>query len=60
MVNVFNELITSETSTEEQLIQWKYDTRGIFNCFKNFYTKEATIDHAFSKLKCCSIKITFT
>ena len=36
-MNVFNELIVSEASAEDQLIQWKHDTRGLFNCFKNFY-----------------------
>ena len=36
MVNVFNELAVSEASVEGQLIDWKHDTRGIFNSFKNF------------------------
>ena len=36
MVNVFNELIVSEASAQDQLINWKYDSRGIFNCFKDF------------------------
>ena len=36
MVNVFNELIVSEVSAEDQLIHWKHDTRGVFNCFKDF------------------------
>ena len=36
MVNVYNELIVSEASSEGELIHWKHDTRGIFNCFKDF------------------------
>ena len=36
MVNVFKQLIVSEVSAEDQLIHWKHDTRGIFNCFKDF------------------------
>ena len=34
MVNVFNELVVSEVSAEDQIVNWKHDTRGIFNCFK--------------------------
>ena len=51
MVNVFNELIMSEASAEDQLIHWKDDTRGIFNCLKIFmgfvysFTKLTTYDH---------------
>ena len=36
MFNVSIELIVSEGSAKDQLIHWKHDTRGIFNCFKNF------------------------
>ena len=36
MVNVFNELIVSKASAEDQVLHWKHDTRGIFNCSKNF------------------------
>ena len=36
MMNVFSELIVSEASVENQFIHWKHDTKGIFNCFKDF------------------------
>ena len=38
MVNVFNELIVSEASAEDQLLhcKLKHDTRGNFKYFKNF------------------------
>ena len=36
MVNIFNEFIVSEAWAEDQLIHWKHDTRGIFNCLKTF------------------------
>ena len=54
MVNVFNELIASEDSVENQIIEWKQDTRGTFNCFENFWLREVPIDQVFNKLKCCS------
>ena len=34
MVNVFNEIIMSGASAEDQLINWKHDT--IFNSLKTF------------------------
>ena len=37
MMNVFNELIVSEESAEDQLIHWKNDTTCIFNCFKDSF-----------------------
>ena len=36
MVNIFSELIESDASDKDQLIHWKQDTRGIFDCFKIF------------------------
>ena len=36
MVTVFNEIIVSEVSAKDQLIQWKHDTRGISNFLKMF------------------------
>ena len=51
MVNVFNEIIVSEASANDQLIHWKHDTKSIFNCFKNFkgfvnsFTKLIACDH---------------
>ena len=45
MMNVFNELIVSEASAEDQLINWKHDTRGIFKGFIYSFTKLVACDH---------------
>ena len=37
MVNVSNELIVPGVSVEDQLIQRKHATTGMFNCFKDFW-----------------------
>ena len=37
MVNIIDELIVSEASTQEQKIYRKHDTRDIFNCFENYF-----------------------
>ena len=33
MMDVFNELIVSEASAEDQLMHWKHNTRGFFNYY---------------------------
>ena len=45
----------SEASTEDKLIQRKYDTKGTFDCFKNFHHEKFLMIMLLANLsKCCS------